>query len=136
LKNPLTLGYYRNHPAAWLSENLARIHATDQRFDGGDGTAGDGILTSLEVQAIISAGGNQPKVLQMQLLATYFNLASRQINPDTALDSSRPGITNVGDAVRFAEGTLSLPVTKRTMKQYSDATDLLDRINNNAIEDY
>ena len=64
-KTPTTLGYYRNHPEVWTAETLARIQATDTRFDGADGSSSDGQLSSAEVTVIFAPAGNQPKVLLM-----------------------------------------------------------------------
>ena len=37
-RDPLSLGFWRNHPELWTAEFRARIQATDQRFDGADGS--------------------------------------------------------------------------------------------------
>jgi len=134
-QSPAGLGYYRNHPDVWTPEILAMIQATDTRFD----TNTDGMLSPDEVRTILKPGGNQPKVLQMQLLATEFNLATRQINAGTAIASdltSELGISDIFDAVVYAQATLSLPVNKDTRDRYSDATTVLDEINNGMSEIY
>ncbi|MDQ4096985.1 MAG: hypothetical protein M3144_03830, partial [Actinomycetota bacterium] len=41
-QDPRTHGYWQNHPGDWTAETLARIQATDQRFEGADGSASDG----------------------------------------------------------------------------------------------
>ena len=126
-------GYWTNQRTFWTDENLARIQATDVRFDGADGTVPDGELTSDEVWAVLRPGGNQPKLLQMQLLATYFNLADRRLNASTTIDSQtsrRLGLSTARDAVEYADGTLELPVNQFTRWQYSNATRVLDEINN------
>lgn len=138
-QNPRSLGFFRNHNAFWSDEILARIQATDDRFDGADGTLPDGQLSASEVEAVLAHGGNQPKVLMMQLLTTYFNLATRQINADTLIDSSMAnwlGLANVRDAVEYATNTLNLPVNKFTRARYSNITRVLDEINNNISEIY
>jgi len=138
-KTPLTLGYYRTHPEVWTTETLARIQATDTRFDGADTSLPDGKLSSTEMTAIFAPAGNQPKVLLMQLLATDFNLATRQINAGTSIKSkttTRLGLTTVRSADMYAMGTLKLPVTTKNMGQYSDATTVLDEINNGKSEVY
>jgi uncharacterized repeat protein (TIGR01451 family) len=138
-RNPLTLGYWRNHAGQWTAEILARIQATDQRFDGADGSAPDGMLSLSEVQAAFHPPGGYPRVTRWQLLAGYFNLATRRINASTAISSAlaaRLGITNVRGAGLYAQGTLSLPLNKSTKARYSDTTTLWDEINNNVSERY
>ena len=88
---------------------------------------------------MFAPGGNQPKILRQQLLATYFNLATRKINAATKIDSKLTknlGLLNVRDAAVYAQATLALPVTNATKGRYSDATDVIDGINNNKIEKY
>jgi uncharacterized repeat protein (TIGR01451 family) len=134
-KKPLSMGYYRNHEESWTAEILARIQATDTRYDGN----ADGKLDGAEIKGAFAPGGNQPKMLQMQLLACYFNLAERQINPDTGIKSApsdKLGFTTVRAAVLYAMDTLTVPVTKESRQRYSDITDVLDQINNNKIEVY
>jgi hypothetical protein len=138
-RDPLSLGFWRNHPELWSAEFRGRIQATDQRFDGADGSAPDGILSPAEDTAIMAPSGNGVRVLQQQLTGTYLNLASRRINAATALDSKltkKLGLANVRDAVVYAQGTLNLPLTKATQTRYSDATSILDGINLNKIEAY
>jgi hypothetical protein len=133
-RNPGTIGFWGEHPEFWSSELLARIQATDQRYDGIDGSTPDGALSTAEVTFMFLPGGNQPKILQMQLLATYFNLADRRVNAGTLIRSKtaeRLGLTNVRDAALFAIATLPLPVTNATKNQYSNATTVLDEINRN-----
>lgn len=134
-RNPQTLGFWRNHPELWTAEILARIQATDQRYD----TNGDGALSVAEATAMLASGGNQPKVLQMQLLATYFNLATRRINAGTPISSKTAaslGLTNVRDAALFAMDTLLLPVDPTNAARYEDVTRVLDEINSNKSEVY
>jgi hypothetical protein len=138
-RDPLSLGYWRTHPRDWSSELLARIQATDQRFDGADGSSPDGRLTTDEVAAVMAPSGNGVRVLQQQLTATYLNLASRRINAATGIDSKltrKLGVRNVRDAAVYAQETLILPLTKATNPRYSDATTVLDGINANKIEVY
>jgi len=133
--DPRTLGFWRNQPELWTDETLARIQATDQRYD----TDGDGALSAAEVTTMLAAGGNQPKVLQIQLLATYFNLATRQVNAATLIESKtadRLGLENVAEAAIYAMDTLLLPVDSASRERYSDATRVLDEINNNRSEVY
>ncbi|HEX5474630.1 MAG TPA: hypothetical protein VFX12_08230 [Vicinamibacterales bacterium] len=128
--DPLGLGYWRNQPAAEPAELLARIQATDQRFDGLTGAA-DGALSLPEVAAMFAPGGNMPKVLLEHLLALYFDLASRRVNAGTAIDSrldAALGLATVRDAVVYAQDTLALPVAKSTRARYSDADGALEEI--------
>jgi len=138
-RNPQGLGFWRTHPELWTAEIRARIQATDDRFDGADGSVPDGVLAVGEVRAVLVPGGNMSKVLQEQLLATYFNLATRRINAGTAIDSKLTnslGLANVRDAAEFGMDTLLLPVTSANRTQYSDTTRVLDSTNNNEIEVY
>jgi len=138
-RDPVGVGFLRNHEELLLAEILARIQATDQRFDGADGTAPNGALSVAEVTAVLVPGGNMNKVLAEQLIATYFNLATRRINAGTAIDSrlaGQLGLANVRDAVIYAEATLLLPVISANRPQYSDATTVLEQINANRIEVY
>lgn len=132
---PRSLGYVRNHEETWSAETLARIQATDTRYDINN----DGLLSADEMEATLAPGGNQPKMLTMQLLTSYYNLATREINAGTLISSetsNRLGLYSVADAILFAVDTLKLPVNKNTRRQYSDATDVLDEINNNVSEIY
>ena len=138
-EDPQTIGFWRNHPELWTAEILARIQATDDRFDGADGSTPDGELTAPEVEAAMpDTGGGQPVVLRYQLLATYFNLASRRINAGTLLESpltDRLGLADVRGAVIFAVDTLRLPV-EPNRSRYAVATQVLANINANVSEVY
>lgn len=137
--DPLSKGYWTTHSAAWTAELRARIQATDQRFDGADGSAPSGALDASEVAAVFASGGNMDAVLEEQLLAVYFDLATRRINAGTRVASktdARLGFTNVRDAVLYGEATLALPVTSATRDRYSDAATALDEIANNKSEVY
>jgi uncharacterized repeat protein (TIGR01451 family) len=133
------LGFWRSHPELETAESLARIQATDVRFDGADGTTSDGALSLTEAQAVLVPGGNMDKVLEEQLLGTYLNLATRRINAGTLINSrtaDRLGLNNVRDAALYAGGTLELPVNSANRARYSDATRVLDEINTNRSEVY
>jgi hypothetical protein len=83
-----------------------------------------------EVAAMFGSGGGRPYILEEQLLALYFNLASRRINAGSPISSrldAALSLANVRDAALYAISTLALPVTQAT--QYSDATTVLDEIN-------
>ncbi|MET8452677.1 hypothetical protein [Streptomyces sp. NPDC005209] len=133
-RDPLSQGYWKTHPAAWTAEFLARIQATDQRYD----TNRDGALSAAEV--IASYDSNEPKsVLSKQLLATYFNLAGRRINADTGISSptaSALGLHTVREAAIYAQQTLELPVNPSTSPRYSRIIDVLNDINTNRNETY
>ncbi|WP_344830205.1 hypothetical protein [Nonomuraea dietziae] len=81
----------------------------------------------------------QPGPARFQLLATLFDLAARQINASTQIDSKltrKLGTRTVGEAVRYGFATLALPVNSSTAQRYSEATTLLDEIVNNKSEVY
>lgn len=112
-------------------EALARVQATDQRFDGADGTAPDGLLAQQEASATFLVPLPQPRTLRAELLATHLNLATRRINAGTELHSPQAralGLRTVGDAVRHAQATLALP-TGSDLLRYTTATVLLASIN-------
>jgi uncharacterized repeat protein (TIGR01451 family) len=138
-RDPLTHGYWRTHPEEWTAEILARIQATDQRFDGADGTTPDGVLASSEVAAVLAPSGGMPRITVQQLLAVYFNLATRRINASTGISSRttvRLGLANVRAAALYAKATLALPLGFATQARYSDTTQVLDEINRNRSEVY
>jgi uncharacterized repeat protein (TIGR01451 family) len=137
-RNPLSQGYWKNHPAERTSEILARIQATDQRYDGVDGSTPDGRLSAAEAQEALDARGTPPRLMGSQLLATYFNLATRRINAGTVVRSktaTRIGAANVRDVARYAMATLALPASAHK-DRYSDAITALDEINNDKSEVY
>lgn len=137
-RDPLSLGYWRNHSELWDAETLARIQATDQRFD----TNKDGLLSFAETEAALAPGGNSTDAtLLKQLIAAYFNLATRKINAATELNQkdklvSQFGLKNVRDAIIYAKETLTLPATKNNNGRYGDTTTLLEQIDNNKLEVY
>lgn len=131
--DPKSLGFLSKHQDLLTDEILAMIQATDDRFEGADGTTPDGQLSASEVEAVASERGKQPAMLRLKLLTTYFNLATREINADTALDSrtaNNLSLESVADAVVYARDTLDLPVTKANRARYDHATRVLDEINN------
>ncbi|MFI6479012.1 hypothetical protein ACIBH1_13840 [Nonomuraea sp. NPDC050663] len=132
---PRSHGYWKTHPEERTWELLARVQATDQRFD----SSGDGELSNAEAGAVLSANGPQPAPARFQLAAALLDLAARHINASTRIDSAlsrRLGTGTVGAAVRYAFATLALPVSSATAQRYSDATALLDEIVNNRSEVY
>ena len=137
-RDPLGQGYWKNHPAQRTSEILARIQATDQRYDGVDGSIPDGRLSPAEAQEALDARGTPPRLMGSQLLSTYFNLATRRINAATVVRSktaTRIGAADVRAVARYATATLALPVAAHK-DRYSDAITALDEINNNQSEVY
>lgn len=137
-RDPLTHGFWKSHPEMWTAELLARIQATDQRYDGADGSTPDGRLTESELAAAFAETGGSPQILRGQLLATYFNLATRRINAATAIRSktaTRLGLRTVRAAALYAIATLALPLDGNA-DRYSDAIRVLDEINMNRSEVY
>ncbi|MGI5292927.1 hypothetical protein ACQEVF_57785 [Nonomuraea polychroma] len=119
-------------------EVLARIQATDTRFDGADGTAPDGTLSQSEATAVLKLPLLQPRTLQAELLATSLNLATRRINASTQIRTitiERLGFHTVADAYRFTQATLALPVLPNAIR-YTDNTLALTEINSNLAERY
>ncbi|MGW3342929.1 DUF7507 domain-containing protein [Nonomuraea rubra] len=134
-RDPRSHGYWKTHPQARTWELLARVQATDQRFDA----SANGELENSEAGAVLGAGGPQPGPVRFQLLATLLDLAARQINASTRIDSElsrRLGARTVGEAVRYAFATLTEPLNSTTAGRYSDTTALLDEIVNNRSEVY
>lgn len=134
-RDPMSQGFWKNHEALWTAELLARIQATDQRYD----TDRDGALSVSEGAAAFN-GSNAPKsILGKQLLTVYFNLATRRINAGTEIRSRTArslGLDNVREAVIYAQDTLLLPVNSGTSPRYSGIIGVLDDVNANRIEVY
>ena len=134
-KDALSMGFWRNHSQLWTAEIRARIQATDTRYD----TNADGMLSAAEVAAMLASAANQPKILAMQLLATYLNLATRRVNAATLIESKATNaldLDNVAEAAIFGIGTLALPLNAPNRTRYEDATRVLDEINANKSEIY
>jgi uncharacterized repeat protein (TIGR01451 family) len=132
-RDPRSIGYWKTHPEAWDAETLARIQATDQRYDGGDGSAPDGVLSTSEMGATLMGTGGFPEMLARQLLGVYANLATRRIDAGTGIDSRTAqalGTATVREAALYAWETLALPVTSATSGRYSDINAVLDGVNN------
>ena len=126
------------HQPALTAELLARVQATDPRFDGADGSAPDGVLSKAEVNAVFTLPLLQPRSLRAELLAACLNLADRRINAGTRIVSIAAGgldLTSVGAAARHAQATLLLPVTPNLLR-YTNATLVLSEINLNLSERY
>ncbi|MFG1708874.1 hypothetical protein ACFLIM_37320 [Nonomuraea sp. M3C6] len=119
-------------------EVLARIQATDPRFDGADGSTPDGALSQSEATAVLTLPLLQPRTLQAELMATSLNLATRRINAGTQIRTitiERLGLHTVADAYRFTQATLALPVLPNAIR-YTDNTLALTEINSNLAERY
>jgi len=129
--NPEGDGFWRSHPELATAEMLARIQATDQRYDGASGSP-DGALSSAEAAAALAPGGNMSYILREQLLALYFNLATRRVNAGTAIASKLDtllGLAIVRDAAIYAAQTLQLPVVSANRPGYSQATNAVEEVN-------
>ncbi|MCG5219648.1 hypothetical protein [Streptosporangium sp. KLBMP 9127] len=122
-----------------IPEILARVQATDTRFDGADGGAADGALSLPESTAVLFPPVIQPRGLRAELLATTLNMATRRINAGTEVRSITTGLLHldtVGDAVRYAQATLSQPPTLSNLLRYANATLVLTEINAGTAERY
>lgn len=127
------------HSGQWSAELLARVQATDARFDGADGSAPDGVLSASEVRRVLMLPVAQPSLLRAELLAVYLNLGDRRINASTRIESltaSKLGTRNVAAAARHAQATLALPVTAGNLVRYAEAHVLLTSINLNVSPRY
>ncbi|TMR11253.1 DUF11 domain-containing protein [Nonomuraea turkmeniaca] len=138
-RNPWPQLSWQLHPDRQTAELLARIQATDTRFDGADGSAPDGVLTRAEVKAVFALSISQSDLLRAQLLTTYLNLADRRINAATkivSLVAAALELRSVGQAARHAQATLLLPDTLANLLRYTKATTVLTEINLNLSERY
>ncbi|TKK81152.1 DUF11 domain-containing protein [Herbidospora galbida] len=134
-RDPRTTVYWTLHPHARTTEFLARVQATDQRFDAD----GDGRLSDQEALGALTAIGLQPKPLKTKLLTTLLNLSERRINASTRVSSlvtHKLDVTTVGGAVRHTFATLELPADLQNTIRYLDASLLLDEINTGLSERY
>ncbi|MEW9533858.1 CARDB domain-containing protein [Microbispora sp. NPDC049125] len=121
------------------AEVLARVQATDTRFDGADGTAANGALSQQEASAVLFLPALQPNKLRAELLSTAFNLATRRINAGTAVRTPttiRLGLNTVGDAVRYAQATLAQAPGLSNVLRYTDITVVLTEVNAGVAERY
>jgi uncharacterized repeat protein (TIGR01451 family) len=137
-RNPLNSALWLLSPSQWTDEMRARIQATDQRFDGADGSAPDGALSSAEVRAVLWSAAPLPEQLRQQLMTTYLNVATRRINASTRVVSLTTGhrdVHNVREGALFGAATLGLPVNTNTLR-YTDAILILTEMNNNLSERY
>ncbi len=124
-RDPRPLAVWTLFPSLRTPEALARVQATDQRYDT---SPADGRLTQAEFAHAVGIPLLQPRALRAELLATYLNLATRRIHASTAIHTPQSvalGLETVGDAVRHAQATLAQPVGAR----HITATLLLTEIN-------
>ncbi|MDP4505918.1 CARDB domain-containing protein [Nonomuraea turcica] len=138
-RNPWPQLSWQLHADRQTTELLARIQATDSRFDGADGSAPDGVLTRAEVKAVFALSISQSDLLRAQLLTTYLNLADRRINAATkivSLVAAALELRSVGQAARHAQATLRLPDNLTNLLRYGKATTVLTEINLNLSERY
>ncbi|WP_061300784.1 DUF11 domain-containing protein [Herbidospora cretacea] len=129
-------------PALWAlrgdlqtAEVLARVQATDQRYDAN----ADGTLSRQETGSAFLLPVLQPRQLRSEMLATLLNLSTRRINANTKVQTitiRRLGLNTVGDAVRYAQATLALPPSLQNTIRYTDATLALTEINSGIAERY
>ncbi|MBB5781148.1 CARDB domain-containing protein [Nonomuraea jabiensis] len=138
-RDPWPQLFWQLHPDRQSAELLARIQATDARFDGADGSAPDGALTRAEVNAVFALSISEPDLLRAQLLTTYLNLADRRINAATKISSlvaAALELKSVAQAARHAQATLLLPDDLAHLLTYTKATTVLTEINLNLSERY
>ncbi|MFI7151952.1 CARDB domain-containing protein [Nonomuraea sp. NPDC050022] len=134
-RNPQISTIWASLPATRTAELLARVQATDTRFDT---SPADGRLTQQEVNDTFRLPLLQPGTLKAELLATYLNLADRRINAATAVYTvtiERLGLRTVGDAARHAQATLPLPPLSNVVA-FTDTTLALVEINSGIAERY
>lgn len=123
-RNPWLPTLWQLHRSLRTPELLARVQATDQRFDV---SPADGVLSQSEADAALAVSALPYGLLRAQLMATYLNLADRRINASTRILSI--GFDTVGDAARYAQRADDL------VKQLK-ATTLLNEVNLGLIERY
>ncbi|NUW31652.1 DUF11 domain-containing protein [Nonomuraea sp. SMC257] len=137
-RDPRPSGVWMAMPALRTAELLARVQATDTRFDGADGSTPDGLLTQQEASAALAPPLPQPRALRTELLGAYLNLGSRRINAATAVRGvamDRIGARTVGAAARHARTVLTRP-PGGDLAAYQQATLALIEINTGAAERY
>ncbi|MFI6735117.1 hypothetical protein ACIBI9_19500 [Nonomuraea sp. NPDC050451] len=128
-RDPRSKGFWKTHDELWSAEFLARVQATDQRYD----TDHSGALSAAEITAAFRDVNEPKSVLAEHLLGTFLNLADRRINAGTAISDP---LGTVRGAALHAQETLTLPVDSSTAERYSGIIRVLDDINANKIEIY
>src|SRR4029078_5765249 len=134
-RNPQPVTFWLHHKEFWTPETLARIQATDDRFDGADGSKPDGVLSQSEIGAT-PANAKLRQALTLVLLGTYFNLATGRISADVSIipHAGLPdGVKNVKEAVEFAINLLLLPDSANSL-DYPKVINALRLINSNINE--
>ncbi|MGV9383014.1 CARDB domain-containing protein [Nonomuraea sp. NPDC003707] len=134
-RDPRPQGIWLAFPSMRTSELLARVQATDTRFDGIDGSTPDGQLSQHEVAAAFTLPLLPPRNLRAELLTTYFNVGSRRINAATAVRTitiERLHLHTVGEAAKHAQQTLADP----DLIGVTDAMVALVEINTGIAERY
>lgn len=138
-RNPWPQLTWQLHGDRQSAELLARVQATDERFDGADGSVADGLLTRAEVRAVYGLSIRQSDLLRAQLLTAYLNLADRRINAATkifSLVAAGLELKSVGQAARHGQATLLLPDDLGNLLRYGRSTTVLTEINLNLSERY
>ncbi|MFI6499529.1 CARDB domain-containing protein [Nonomuraea typhae] len=134
-RDPRISTIWATFPGMRTAELLARVQATDTRFDT---APADGRLTQQEVDDTFRLPLLQPRSLRAELLTTYLNLADRRINAATrvhTLTIERLGLRTVGDAARHAQSVLPRPPLSNVIA-FTDATLALVEINSGLAERY
>ncbi|MFN7918985.1 MAG: hypothetical protein U0Q16_02745 [Bryobacteraceae bacterium] len=127
--------YWHRHVKEQSGEILARIQATDQRYDN---AASDGALSSDEAR--VASGRppldvylfqrDRPEMLRRELFAFYLNLATRRINAESPVhDKHVPSLTNARDAALEADAALAVPFTPAAKARYHAIREVLDHLN-------
>ncbi|RSM99548.1 hypothetical protein DMB42_42385 [Nonomuraea sp. WAC 01424] len=135
-RNPQISALWLLRTGSLPAELLARVQATDTRFDGADGSAADGVLTPAEVRRVLL---NPVTPLRAELLTVYLNLGERRVNASTRVESliaTKLGTATVAAAARHAQATLALPGTPANLPAYATAETLLTSINLNLSPRY
>lgn len=126
-RNPMTSTLWSLRTDLRTAEVLARVQATDQRYD----TDQNGALSQAEASAALNLPLLQPRMLKAELLATLLNLSTRRINAGTGVLTvtlHKIGADTVAAAARYAQATLALPYPQNLLR-YTDATVALTEVN-------
>ncbi|TKK77294.1 DUF11 domain-containing protein [Herbidospora galbida] len=138
-RNPMLRALWALRDDLRTAEILARVQATDTRWDGADGSAPDGRLSQQEADAVFSLPVTQPRTLRADLLATVLNTATRRINAGTVVSTPTIralGLGTVGDTVRYAQTTLAQPPSPSNLVRYAKTGVVLTEVNAGVAERY